>query len=279
MAADELDELDWVVWNLEVSDPGELTEPGVSERTTPAVTQMAGSPGCVFIQCSDDDAVDGVPYYSWLVRVPREEHLRRDDQGVPVVVGALHAHLRTQVPERVDQWRVYPDRGLSRRDEAGRVLRHAYDDLLDPLETVLLGLRRDGAHEMDPEARCWWRSNDRTALAGTYTLWLCQDPDVDGAARWLLVNAGLAVTDTFWDGRHGQGLRRFGVKPDSPVLVWPRPVAHQWLITVTTGSFMIPPTASRPDAVGASYRWTSRDGTALAHRVGVDLRALLHGGH
>jgi hypothetical protein len=275
MTADDLDELDWVVWNLEVQDPRELTEPGVGERTAPAVTRMADSLGCVFVQCCDDDAVGGVPYYSWLVRVPREEHRRRDDQGIPSVVGALHAHLRTQVPDRVDLWRIYPEPDLSWRDDAGRVLRSGYGDLLDPLEAVLSGLRRDGAQHIDPEARCWWWSADRTVLAGTFTLWLCQDPDVEDFGRWLIVNAGLAVTDTFWGGQAGRGLRRSGVTPGNPVLVWPRPAAYQWLITVTTATFMIPPTAPRPDAVGAAYRWTSRDGTALADRVGVDLRALL----
>jgi hypothetical protein len=275
MAADELDELDWVVWDLEVWDPGELTESGVGQRTAPAMTEMAGSLGCVFIQCCDDDAVDGVPYYSWLVRVPRDEHLRRDDQGVPVVVGALHTHLRTQIPERVNEWRIRPDRDLSWRDATGRVLRSAYDDLLDPLEAALLGLRRDGAQAMDPEARCWWWGDGGDVLAGTYALWLCQDPDVEGSGRWLIVNAGLAVADDFWDDRHGQGLQRSGVKPGSPVLVLPRPAAHQWLVTVTTWSFLIPPTAPRPYAVGASYRWTSRDGKALAQRVGADLCVLL----
>jgi hypothetical protein len=205
------------------------------------------------------------------VRVPRVEHLRRDDQGIPVVVAALHDHLRTQLPQLVDQWRINPDRDLSWRDEAGRVLREAYDDLLDPLEVALLGLRRDGAQKLDPEARCWWWS-DSGELAGTYALWLCQDPDVEGLQRWLIVNAGLAVADSFWTGRHGQGLRRFGVKPGNPALVWPRPAGQQWLVTVTTGSFMIPTTARRP---GASYRWTGGDGKALADRVGADLHALL----
>jgi hypothetical protein len=45
------------------------------------MTEMAASLGCVFELCCDDDAVDGVPRYSWLVRVPRDEHLRRNDQG------------------------------------------------------------------------------------------------------------------------------------------------------------------------------------------------------
>ena len=270
-----LDDLDWVVWDLQVWDPGALTEPGVGDRTAQAMTELAGSLGCVFVQCCDDDAVDGVPYYSSLVRVPRDEHLRRNDQGVPVVIAALHAHLRPQVPATVHDWRVHPDRTLSLSDAAGRVLRRAYDDLLDPLEVALLGLRRDGAQAMDPEARCWW-SDDET-MAGTYTMWLCKDPDVETWQRWLLVQAGLVVADDVWDGRQGQGLRRFGVKPGSPGLLLPRPSACQWMIAVTTGTFMTPPAGARPEAVGASYRWTSRDGQDLAHRVATDLKALVPG--
>src|SRR5947207_6102107 len=236
------------------------------------MTQMAVSLGCVFVQCCDDDTVDGVPFYSWLVRVPRHEHLRRNAQGIPVVVAALHAYLRTQLPAQVDDWQVRPDRTLSRSDQAGRALRRAYDDLLDPLEVALLGFRRDGAQDVDPEARCWWRDHDR--MTGIYTLWLCRDPDVEVVGRWLLVTAGLVVADDFWTSRPGQGLRRFSVKPGDPVLVTPRPAAHQWMVTVTTGTFLIPPAAARPQAVGASYRWTSGDGQRLAHRVAADLRAL-----
>jgi hypothetical protein len=268
-----LDRLDWVVWELLVRDPAELVEPGVGERTGEAVTELAGSLGCVFIQCADDDTVDGIPYYSWLVRVPRLEHRRRNGQGVPHAVAALHEHLRGQLPSGLDNWQINPDRTLSLREEAGRQLRHAYDDLLSPLELALLGLRRDGAQRLDPEARCWWAGTGQ--LAGLYTLWLCTDPDVEVASPWLLVRAGLVVTDDFWDSQPGQGLRRFGLKPGTPVLVTPRPAACQSMVTVTTGSFMIPATAARPDAVGACYRWTSRDSRTLAGRVQADLTALL----
>lgn len=113
--------------------------------------------------------------------------------------------------------------------------------------------------------------------AGTYAMRLCKDPDVESWQPWLLVYAGLVGTDDFWDGRQGQGLRRFGVKPGSPVLLLPRPLAYQWMITVTTGTFMTPPAAAHPQAVGASYRWTARDGQDLAHRVATDLKALLPG--
>jgi len=269
---DELDGLDWVVWNIEARDPAALTEPGVGERTGPAMTEMAGSLGCVFVQCCDDDTVDELPYYSWLVRVPRHEHLRRNAQGIPVAVTALHAYLRTQLPQQVNDWQVCPDRTLSYSDQAGRALRRGYDDLLDPLEVALLGLRRDGAQDLNPEARCWWSDHDR--MAGIYTMWLCRDPDVEVVPRWLLVTAGLVVADDFWTSDPGQGLRRFGVKPGDPVLVTPRPAAHQWMVTVTTATFLTAPAAGRPPAVGASHRWTSRDGQRLAHRVAADLRAL-----
>jgi len=49
------------------------------------------------------------------------------------------------------------------------------------------------------------------------------------------------------------------------------------MIAVTTGTFMTPPAGARPEAVGASYRWTSRDGQDLAHRVATDLKALVPG--
>ncbi|MDZ5442382.1 hypothetical protein U2F26_06505 [Micromonospora sp. 4G57] len=39
-------------------------------------------------------------------RVPRQEHLRRNLQGIPVVVAALHDYLRTQLPKQLDDWRV-----------------------------------------------------------------------------------------------------------------------------------------------------------------------------
>ncbi len=273
MRADELDDLDWVVWELLVREPAGRVEPGVGERTGDAVTQMAGTLGCVFVECCDDDTADEVPYYSWLVRVPRHEHRRRNRQGIPHAVAALHAHLRAQLPDRVDDWQIRPDRTLSWSEEAGRGLRRTYDDLLNPLEVALLGVRRDGAQRLDPEARCWWRDNDQ--MAGLYTLWLCRDPDVGVGQRWLLVRAGLVVADGFWNSRPGRGLRRFGVEPGGPVLVIPRPAAHQWMVTVTTATFMVSPGAPRPDAVGASYWWTSRDGQGLARRVATDLTAML----
>jgi hypothetical protein len=39
--------------------------------------------------------------------------------------------------------------------------------------------------------------------------------------------------------------------------------------------FMIPASARHPDAVGASYRWTSRDAHRLARRVATDLTAMV----
>lgn len=49
------------MWNIEVLDPAGLTKPEVGGRTEQAMTEMAGSLGCVFVQCWDDDTVDGCP--------------------------------------------------------------------------------------------------------------------------------------------------------------------------------------------------------------------------
>jgi hypothetical protein len=185
---DELDGLDWVVWEHRGPRPRRPDRAGrrrACRAGDDADRRLARLRVRAVLR---RDAVDEVPYYSWLVRVPRHEHLRRNAQGTPVVVAALHAYLRTQPPAQVDDWQVRPDRTLSRSDQAGRALRRAHDDLLDALEVALLGLRRDGAQDLDPEARCWWREHDR--MAGIYTLWLCRDPDVEVVGRWLLVTAG-----------------------------------------------------------------------------------------
>src|SRR5262249_27428495 len=58
---------------------------------------------------------------------------------------------------------------------SGRVLRSVRRPA-GPLEGALLGLRPDGAEALDPEARCWSWGDGGNALAGTYALWLCQDP-------------------------------------------------------------------------------------------------------
>ena len=270
-----LDDLDWVVWDLLVWDPKRLVEPGIGERTSTAMTELAGTLGCVFVQCGDDDDVDGVAYYSWLVRIPRKEHLRHNNQGTPIAIATLHAHLRRQLPVDLHDWDIHPDVDRSLRGAAGRILRHAYSDLLDPLEVALLGLRRDGAETLDPEAKYWW--GDDSTIAGDYALWLCKDPEpaVRTFPPWLIVKAGLTADDDFWVSHSGQGLRLYGIKPGSPILLLPRPDECQWLVTVTTTTFLTPATARHPRAVGASHRWTSRDGRDLAHRVAGDLKALI----
>jgi hypothetical protein len=44
------------------------------------MTEMAGSLGCVYSHCVDDDSYDLTPegtYYAWSVRVPRDKLLHR----------------------------------------------------------------------------------------------------------------------------------------------------------------------------------------------------------
>ena len=48
-----------------------------------------------------------------------------------------------------------------------------------PLEVALLGLRRDGAQEIDPHLRCY--TNGEEPLVGRYAMWLCKDPRGRGA--------------------------------------------------------------------------------------------------
>jgi hypothetical protein len=54
----ELARLDWIVWTLEVRDPEQRAAPDIGERTEQAMTEMAGSLGCVYSHCVDDDSYD-----------------------------------------------------------------------------------------------------------------------------------------------------------------------------------------------------------------------------
>jgi hypothetical protein len=72
-------------------------------------------------------------------------------------------------------WHIAPDRGLTLDEAAGTALRGAYLDLLEPFEAALMPLRTGGAERLGPGAKAWVRGE--RALAGTYSLWLCDDPD------------------------------------------------------------------------------------------------------
>lgn len=96
--SDELDSLDWIVWNIEVLDPAALTKGG---RTEQAMTEMAGSLGCVFVQCWDGDTVDGVPYYSW--HRPAEAGRASRPRDLESAVETL-LHPSRKLGSRVQTW-------------------------------------------------------------------------------------------------------------------------------------------------------------------------------
>lgn len=99
--SDELDSLNWIVWNIEVLDPAALTKPEVGGRTEQAMTEMAGSLGCVFVQCWDDDTVDGVPYYSW--HRPAETGRASRPRDLESAVETL-LHFSRKQDSRVQTW-------------------------------------------------------------------------------------------------------------------------------------------------------------------------------
>ncbi|MFF2226932.1 hypothetical protein ACFVV7_26860 [Streptomyces globisporus] len=271
----DLDHCSWIVWDLEVRDPRQVAPEGVAERTKRPIADLASSLGCVLDACTDDDSYDLTPegtYYSWLVRVPRREHERRDEQGIPVALSQLQQLLRTLLPAELVDWRVGPDRTFTLLDAAGDALREQYADLLEPFETALLPLRQDGAEELEPRVQTWAVDEP---TSGTYALWLCSDPDPSGAA-WLVLRVGLVATREFWVSSAGKGLSRFGVAQDSPVLMTAQPASPTWWASLDTSLFSKNARPESPAArgAGARHQWTSQDAGVLASRVLRDLRAL-----
>ncbi|MFI8944102.1 hypothetical protein [Streptomyces syringium] len=274
----ELTRCGWIVWDLEVRDPGQLAGEGVAERTEKPLKELAASLGCVLTACVDEDSYGLKPegtYYSWLVRVPRSEHERRDDNGTPRAVARLHQLLATLLPPELTDWHIRPNHDLTLSDAAGAALHGAYADLLRPFEAALLPLRRDGAEELEPRARIWAADQP---TAGTYALWLCADPDLS-PPRWLVLNVGLVADPEFWQSPSGAGLRRFGVAEGSPVLMTPRPPSPTWLADLDTAMFSKNARLGSPAArgAGARHQWTSQEVPVLVDRVVRDLRALFPG--
>lgn len=272
---DDLHGLDWVVWRLEVVDPEELAGDDLDERTKQAMTELAGSLGCQYDHCVEGE-LGGVRYYVWWVRVPQAEHQRRGPDGLPRVVTVLHEHLRTVLPAALADWSIAPDEDQTSRLMADNVFKEVYADLIEPLEVALLGLRRDGAEQHNPWVYTWaW---DDQATAATYTLWLCKNPDAQSG--WLVVSAGYLAADQLWQTPIGQGMRRFGLRSDTPVLTIPRPERAMWVVQAQTARVGpieqlyeadLADLAAEP---GARHQWMGPDGHALADRVASDLLRL-----
>ncbi len=268
-----LDHCDWVIWDLEVRDPQRCAPEGVAEATGEPIRALAASLGCTLLACVDDDSYGLVPegtYYSWLVRVPRGEH--RDDHGIPVAVARIQQRLRALLPSQLQDWHIAPDRGLTLREAAGAALHDAYSDALRPFEAALMPLRVDGAERLEPRAEVW--ASDEATAAGTYALWLCEDP---AGHAWLVLYVGLAITGAFWQSRLGTGLREREIDAEIPVLVTPRPAEPRWMASLRTTGFTknrVPPDCPAAHMPGARHQWTANDASALADRVCRDLQAL-----
>lgn len=274
---DDLAGLDWVVWRLEVKDPQELAGDDLDERTKQAMTELAGSLGCQYDHCvGSSDTTPRSAYYAWYVRVPQDEHQRRGPDGLPRAVTALHEHLRTAVPAALTDWSVAPDEDQTSRLVADTAFKDVYADLIEPLEVALLGLRRDGAEQHNPWVYTWaW---DDQATGATYALWLCRNPDA--RSGWLVVSAGYLAADQLWQTPLGQGMQRFGLRSDTPILTIPRPDRAMWVVqaqTARVGPVEHLYEADRLDLAegpGARHQWMGPDGHALADRVASDLLRL-----
>lgn len=270
------EDFDWVVWKLEAQDPSQLAgeDPGLDEQTKEAMTQLAASLGCVYELCVDYDSYDsGTPYYAWWVRLPAAEHTRRDKDGVPLVLAPIREYLDGHVPSGLE-WEIIPDRELTVDNAASEALRTAYADVITPFEQALMPLRTDGAADLEPRAKVWkWEEH---LLAGTFDLWLCDDPD--RPHTWLVVSIGLWTEPQFLDQEPAARLGHFDFTPHQPLLFLPRPPGPATLTARVTGGAFPHKSSSRTktaDAIGVAHQWTANDPAVLAERVRRDLTTLL----
>jgi hypothetical protein len=109
---DTLDEYPWVVWSVNLLDPGRHAGDDVAARTAAVATAAAELYGCVYEYCVDEDTMpDGTKYYSWLIGVSQAEHRRRVGNA-PVVVAEMVGRLLTVLPPEIDiddHWTLGPD--------------------------------------------------------------------------------------------------------------------------------------------------------------------------
>lgn len=266
-----------VLWCVEVRDPAKvLVNDSVGARTGDTVAGVAAAHGCVFDCCYDDDAVDGVPYYQWMIRLPQAEHRHRTTEGIPRVVDAVRSALRAELPTPFDDWLCYPHVGLSYCNAVSDYLRDSYADLLDVIDARFLPRRRDGAETMAPTASYYGGQLTDGSLVATYTIWLCQQP-ATAHHQLLVLNVGL-VPDSL-PGVPAGSTRLAG---DQPVLLAPRPKMHPtwtWMASLTLGGFNDhvgnPDIISTRPADGARHQWQAPDPARLADLIERDLRLLV----
>jgi hypothetical protein len=166
-------------------------------------------------------------------------------------------------PRTLEQWDVGPNISSTRWYTTSNEFRAVYDDLIGPIEAALLGVRRDGAEELDP--CCSLKANDGTHRQSVYALWLSHDPDSNDRypASWLVLHVGFVPEERFWPWQDGL--------PHAPALLLPRPSTLTWGARITTMAFGNPGQVGKS---GADYQWRAADPQVLAERVVRDVRAL-----
>lgn len=269
----DLERLSWVVWSVALKAPRHHVPLEVVENIAGEVSDIAGIHGCVYMGCDDASSVFASgDSYVWRVRIPREQHERRPPCGAPTVVEELHNFLRATI--HVGDWQVAADRERSLEFAGQTVLRDSYADFLRAIEVELLGLRHDGAERLDPQIRIDGTAGhgDTRTWLGTYTLWLCADPDAPAEyPMWTGVRAGLimparsvSALPAPLDGEGG----------DVPRLVVPRPDVLTWCAVLATNGQSSGEEALFPDRPAARYQWRAPSGTDLSRRVARDVRVL-----
>jgi hypothetical protein len=265
----------WAVWTLTVRDPDSRAAPGVAERTREAVAEMCAALGCLLDRCHDDDAVNNVPYYQWAIRVPAAEHRGRSQGQPPGPIERVCEHLRSCLPERVDDWSVEFDEAATLDLYCAQAVREDYEDLLVPLEVALLGMRRDGAAALEPTLQRWAVAD--TVFVYTYVMHLAREDPLDEHSGWLYLQAGTVVEPGFWSSPAGiRFLRYDGHRPGAPVLLLPRDeLAQTWLATITTSAYAADGhRAWNRASNGARHEWTGIEPVDLAERLAIDIPAL-----
>jgi hypothetical protein len=263
------------VWAVEVWDPARiLVDDDVSERTADTAADAAARFGGSFMSCSDDDEVDGVPYYRWLIRLPQAEHRDRTAHGVPVAVDSVRRSLESSLPVPFDDWACYPHELLSFDEAISVYLRDAYADLLDVIEARLLPRRRDGAETPAPVARWYGDQLSDGSLVAHYTIWLSRQP---ASIAWSLLTVGFVP-----DALPGKPVGSTWITGDHPVLLAPRPSTHltwTWMANLTLGGFHDdvgnPGVIATRPADGSRHQWQAADPSRLADLIEHDLRLFL----
>jgi hypothetical protein len=261
---------EWIVWELQVRDPEQVAPPNTGELTKQTMAEAAAAADCVFEEYVEGSGDDDTAHCAWFVRVPQREHQRRTADGTPIAVAALIDLLRSLLPATLSDWRAAPDEDLTVRNELDCFFKADHADVIDPVEVALLGLRRDGAQQLDPRTTLWTTRGG--AAVGTYCLWLCRDPDGDGRG-WLYLNLGYLGDDALWASPLGADLARYRVPRHTPLLMLPRPERPQWVARVSSAT--LHPGNAPVKAVAPL--WSADNGQELADRLARDLRVLLPG--